>query len=158
MQELKRRHVRACEGSAETSGVSDEHPQVVVHQWRREPRSVGAARRLLLRHLGAPDLKALADTAELVVSELVTNAVRHAHGPRDRLIQTRFERLPDATLRIEVHDANAARPVREEPSADAERGRGLALVDALTHGRWGVSEREGVGKCVWAVVGTGAGE
>lgn len=93
----------------------------------------------------------LADVAELVLSELFTNAVRHARGPADRLVETRYERLPDGTLRIEVHDANSLRPERQEPSKDADSGRGLALVDELTSGRWGVSERLGVGKLVWAV-------
>jgi hypothetical protein len=39
-----------------------------------------------------------------------------------------------------------------EPAADAERGRGLTLVDALTRGSWGASQRDGVGKAVWAVL------
>jgi serine/threonine-protein kinase RsbW len=51
-----------------------------------------------------------------------------------------------------VHDANATWPVIEEPTDDAESGRGLALVAALTGDRWGVSDRDGFGKRVWAVV------
>jgi hypothetical protein len=93
----------------------------------------------------------VADTAELVLWELFTNAVRHAAGPVDRLVETRYERLPNGTLRIEVHDASDLRPRLRETSTDAESGRGLALVDVLTGGRWGVSDRLGVGKRVWAV-------
>lgn len=131
-------------------GVRNDPPSTLVHRWRRDPRTVGRARRLLLRHLNAWDMKGLADTAELVLSELVTNAVQHAHGPEDALVETRFERLTGGALRIEVHDANGNRPEPRRLSADAESGRGLALVDALTGGRWGVSSREGVGKLLWA--------
>lgn len=92
----------------------------------------------------------LADSAELIVSELVTNAVRHAREPHGRLIGTRFERLGDG-VRIEVHDANDRKPERHEVPAEAESGRGLVLVDSLTGGRWGVGNREGVGKMLWAV-------
>ncbi len=130
--------------------VQNDPPSTLVHRWRRDPRTVGRARRLLLRHLNAWDMEGLADTAELVVSELVTNAVQHAHGPDDALVETRFERLPSGALRIEVHDVNGNRPELRRLSADAESGRGLALVEALTGGRWGVSGREGVGKLLWA--------
>ncbi|MDD1062362.1 helix-turn-helix domain-containing protein [Streptomyces cocklensis] len=108
------------------------------------------ARRLLLWHLEAWGMDRLAGVAELVVSELVTNAVRHAHGPEDTLVETWFRPLPDGGLLIEVHDASSRRPELRQPSSDAESGRGLALVDALTGGSWGVSGREGVGKLVWA--------
>ena len=58
-------------------------------------------------------------------------------------------------MRIEVHDAGVAMPGCQEASADEESGRGLAIVDALTGGRWGVGDREGIGKLVWAVVAEG---
>jgi anti-sigma regulatory factor (Ser/Thr protein kinase) len=92
----------------------------------------------------------LAETAQLIVSELVTNSVNHAREPRGRLIATRFERV-ESGVRIEVHDAGDQKPERREALSEEESGRGLALVDALTDGRWGVSERLGVGKLVWAV-------
>jgi anti-sigma regulatory factor (Ser/Thr protein kinase) len=111
---------------------------------------VGRARHLLAQHLGGWGLPHLADTAELIVSELVTNAVRHAREPRGRLIGTRFERL-ECGVRIEVHDANDRKPECQEVPGEAEGGRGLVLVDSLTDGRWGVGNREGVGKMVWAV-------
>lgn len=130
--------------------VAGECPSVVVQSWPHGPRSVGGARRLLARQLDAWGLAHLADAAELVVSELVTNSVRHAREPRGRLIGTRFERL-EGGVRIEVHDANGNRPECREASAEAECGRGLALVDVLTGGQWGVGDRDGVGKVVWAV-------
>lgn len=141
-------------------GVVVERPGLVVRRWPAEARYVGAARRLLWARLEAWGMAQLADTAVLVLSELHGNAVRHARCPEEGLIETRFERLPDGTLRIEVHDADGTRPepleASLEASADAESGRGLGLVDALTGGRWGVSDREGIGKAVWAEC-TGAG-
>lgn len=130
---------------------ADERPAVVFKIWPRSVRSVPRARRLLTQHLDVWGLPHLSESAELVVSELVTNAVNHARSPRGHLIGTRFERLENGGVRIEVHDACEGKPERREASADAEFGRGLALVDALTGGRWGVSLREGPGKVVWAV-------
>jgi DNA-binding XRE family transcriptional regulator len=127
-----------------------DRPSTLVYRWRRDPLIVISVRRLLVWHLAAWDMQELAEVAELVVSELVTNAVRHAHGPDDTLIETRFVRLPGDDLRIEVHDGNENTPELRGLSADAESGRGLALVDALTGGRWGVGGREGIGKVVWA--------
>jgi len=130
--------------------VVEERPAAVMKTWPHSPRSVGRARRLLVHHLDAWGMPHLIDPAQLVLSELVTNSVRHARSPQGHLIATRFERL-DQGLRIEVHDANESKPERRRTSASAEFGRGLALVDALTGGQWGVSDREGPGKMVWAV-------
>lgn len=130
--------------------LADGIPSAVVKTWPSSPRSVGRARRLLADQLVAWDLLRLTDTAELVVSELVTNALAHAHRPYGRLIATRFERLANG-VRIEVHDAGDGRPHLRKASADEEGGRGLELVDALTGGAWGVSGRDGPGKVVWAL-------
>ncbi|NUS17584.1 MAG: ATP-binding protein [Streptomyces sp.] len=139
-----------------TSGViGEEHPSVVVKSWPHGPSSVGRARRLLASNLDAWGLAHLADAAELVVSELLTNSVRHAREPRGHVIGTRFERLQRG-VRIEVHDASGDKPERREASCDAESGRGLALVDVITGGCWGVSDRQGIGKMVWAVCADGS--
>lgn len=134
------------------AATTAEPPSVVLKMWPPAPRSVARARRFLACHLGAWGLAGITDSAELIVSELVTNALNHACPPYGHLIVTRFERLASG-VRIEVHDANVAEPKRREAGADAESGRGLALVDALTGGRWGVSDRNGPGKIVWAVCG-----
>lgn len=118
--------------------------------WPPAPLTVGRARRFLTHHLEVWGLPQLAEDAELIVSELVTNAIAHAHPPYGHLIATRMERLVHGVL-IEVHDASEAKPERQEASANSESGRGLALVDALTGGQWGVSDRKGPGKKVWAV-------
>jgi anti-sigma regulatory factor (Ser/Thr protein kinase) len=69
------------------------------------------------------------DAASLVLSELLTNAVRHATTP-GREIETRYLQVPDG-LRIEVHDASEARPLMAIPRGDATGGWGLPLVDVL---------------------------
>ncbi|MGW0390716.1 ATP-binding protein [Streptomyces sp. NPDC003042] len=106
---------------------------------------MGLARGELRKVLAEWGLTELEGDALLVTSELVTNAVRHAVGPRDREIETRFVRLVRG-VRVEVHDACEARPVVRAPD---EGGRGLSLVDALAD-RWDVGERSGPGKRVWA--------
>jgi anti-sigma regulatory factor (Ser/Thr protein kinase) len=71
---------------------------------------------------------AVAEMAELLVSELVTNATRFSSGD----ITLTLWRLP-GTLVIEVSDqAEAAMPELREPDSDSERGRGLVLVSALS--------------------------
>jgi serine/threonine-protein kinase RsbW len=127
-------------------------PGPVVTRWPLTGRSVGRARRELRGTLGAWGLDHLTDPAELVLSELLTNALRYARTPAGRLVETRFERTADG-VRIEVHDANDRLPQMRRAADDDEGGRGLALVDALTGRRWGVSSRQGVGKLVWALVG-----
>ena len=134
--------------------IGEETPLVVVKSWPFGPRSVGRARRLLVRSLDAWGLAHLADAAQLVVSELVTNSVRHAYEPRGHVIRTQFKRLPRG-VRIEVHDANDTKPELRSASTEEESGRGLALVDVITAGGWGVDDRDGIGKVVWAVCAEG---
>jgi two-component sensor histidine kinase len=122
-----------------------------VKTWPPTPRSVAKARWLLLGHLEVWGLDSLAGDAVLVLTELVTNAVKHAHPPYGNVIATRFERLEHG-VRIEVHDIAEQRPQLRSVSDDAESGRGLLLVDALCEGQWGVQDREGPGKIVWAVL------
>ncbi len=90
------------------------------------------------------------ETAELVLSELVTNALR-VRVPSDRQVGVRIARLlEDGLLRLEVSDAGSGRPEVRAPGDDETGGRGLFLVEALSH-RWGVDERAGgIGKTVWA--------
>lgn len=84
-----------------------------------------------------------ADTATLLVSELVTNAVRHAGTSLDiTVLHT------DDCLRVAVSDGEGSHwPRLVEPDLDAEGGRGLWLVDQLASS-WGISAEEH-GKAVW---------
>lgn len=117
----------------------------------RSRSSVPRARALLHAVLGdwGVGQEAL-DNAELVLSELVTNALRVA-VPGDRQVGVRISRsLADGVLRIEVSDAGGGRPEVREPGEDETGGRGLLLVAALAH-RWGWEERAaGIGKTVFA--------
>nr|WP_234338414.1 ATP-binding protein [Streptomyces sp. NRRL F-5727] len=87
------------------------------------------------------------DDMRLCTSELVTNAVLHG-VPVGRLVLVRVESL-DGELRIEVHDSGKNRPTQRVPEESAVDGRGLLIVAATADG-WGVKERTGPGKCVWA--------
>jgi anti-sigma regulatory factor (Ser/Thr protein kinase) len=87
-----------------------------------------------------------AESVELVLSELMTNAVRHSDGP----IAVRL-RLQERTVRLEVaDDDHRVPPSVIEPATDddATSGRGLWIVQSLAS-RWGV-ESEGLSKYVWA--------
>ncbi len=86
----------------------------------------------------------LVDDVVLIVSELVTNAVRHA--PDDEVPQLHLESRPHA-LRIGVSDGAAIRPLIRELSDTAESGRGMRIIAALAS-RWGVDD-QGRGKRVW---------
>lgn len=91
----------------------------------------------------------LQDTAVLVLSELVTNALR-VRVPSDRQVGVRVAYASaDGLLRLEVSDAGGGRPEVRYPHAEETEGRGLQVVEALSH-RWGVSPRAGgIGKTVW---------
>ncbi|MET9613892.1 ATP-binding protein [Kitasatospora indigofera] len=117
----------------------------------RHRRSPGVARLLLRTFLGGfADGERFAEAGELLLSELVTNAVEHARVPAGRLVKVAFA-LRAERLRVEVHDAAPQRPeLRPVPvQPDAEAGRGLLLVRELSD-RWGCCPRAGgTGKFVW---------
>ncbi|WP_329494381.1 ATP-binding protein [Kitasatospora herbaricolor] len=119
----------------------------------RHRRSAGVARRLLRTFLAGLDgAEQLLEMGELLVGELVANAVEHARGPSGRLVEVRYA-VSAGRLRIEVHDAGNELPEVREPAPEEESGRGLWLVRELASA-WGCCPREGgAGKCVWAVVG-----
>ncbi|MFI7138944.1 ATP-binding protein [Streptomyces massasporeus] len=88
------------------------------------------------------------ETAELLLSELMTNAYRHARVPAGREIWARCVVTEDR-VRVTVTDANGTLPIAGTASLDDESGRGLALVAALADD-WGAEGREwGIGKEVW---------
>ncbi|WP_433894608.1 ATP-binding protein [Streptomyces sp. CA-111067] len=124
-------------------------PRVITH-WPCAASSISRARHDLRAVMGDWGLSELADAAELVLSELLTNAVRHA-AARTREVGTRYERDGTGGVRLEVSDGSPVAPQLRTAGPDAENGRGLGLVDALTGGRWGVvRDPRGGGKTVWA--------
>lgn len=83
------------------------------------------------------------DDVVLAVSEVVTNAVIHSRRPGTlRLL------VSDGLVRVEVTDAAAAEPVQRAIDHRSLRGRGIALLGALSD-RWGVRREPGGGKAVW---------
>ncbi|MCX0245809.1 SpoIIE family protein phosphatase [Streptomyces drozdowiczii] len=118
-------------------------PAEAVGDWRlpRELRSVGRARELARGQLTSWGLDELVDTTELLVSELVTNALRYGEG------EIRLRLLRDRTLVCEVWDAGLVQPRRRRARDTDEGGRGLQLVGLLS-AAWG-ARRTPRGKTVW---------
>ncbi|MEG3629632.1 SpoIIE family protein phosphatase [Streptomyces poriticola] len=118
-------------------------PAESVGDWTlpREPRSVGRAREFARAQLQGWDLEPLVDTTELLVSELVTNALRYGEG------EIRLRLLLDRTLVCEVWDSGLVQPRRRRARDTDEGGRGLQLVGLLS-AAWG-SRRTHRGKTVW---------
>jgi serine phosphatase RsbU (regulator of sigma subunit) len=111
-----------------------------------EPDLVPTARRLVSRAVAGRDPR-LVDAAELIVTELVTNAVLHGAAPvAVRLADT------GEHVRIEVEDRSHRMPVIPQHSIDQMTGRGLSLVAALSS-TWGVDPLPHGGKVIWADVG-----
>ncbi|MFC8829738.1 ATP-binding protein [Streptomyces sp. NPDC057137] len=117
----------------------------------RHPRSVGRARKALRGLMSPPGglPGELGDTAALLLSELVTNALRHGSPPGREIVVT--VRRADGLLRMEVEDAGDSLPRPRTPDPIDECGRGLALVAALADD-WGVAPRQGPGKRVWVTL------
>jgi Histidine kinase-like ATPase domain len=91
-----------------------------------KPAEVRHAREQVRKALPGWGLGASTDLAELIVSELVTNALRHS----DHAIQVSLC-YDGRDLWIEVWDGGDGRPVRLEPGSEDERGRGIQLIDSL---------------------------
>ncbi|MGW2568058.1 SpoIIE family protein phosphatase [Streptomyces sp. NPDC001537] len=115
-----------------------------VAEWRLllDPIEVGRARTVVSEQLHEWGLARLVPTAELLVSELVTNAVRHSHS---RPVELRLVR--GDTLLCEVDDDDHDLPTLRSAGPEEESGRGLRVVTALAR-EWGTS-RTKAGKTVW---------
>ncbi|MCC3771524.1 ATP-binding SpoIIE family protein phosphatase, partial [Streptomyces sp. UNOC14_S4] len=116
-----------------------------VREWSlpAEHTAVADARKSAAEQLAAWGLEELGFTTELVVSELVTNAIRYAREPiRMRLIRA------DTALICEVSDASSTSPRMRRARVLDEGGRGLLLVAQLTE-RWG-TRFTADGKTIWA--------
>lgn len=110
-----------------------------------EAESASQARRLVGAALNTWQLSHLIDDGQLIVSELVANAVQHS---RSHHVRVSLERLASGRVRVAVSDKSQAQPAVVTPSADEESGRGLLLVGTVADD-WGVDYR-GWGKVVWA--------
>ncbi|MFF8096923.1 SpoIIE family protein phosphatase [Streptomyces sp. NPDC016675] len=125
---------------ARTHRLDEDH----VHSWDlpSDPAIVATARSLVQRQLTVWGLEEQGFVTELVVSELVTNAIRYAEGP----IHLRVIRDHHALI-CEVSDASTTAPHLRYARSGDEGGRGLFLIAELTQ-RWGTRISD-TGKTIW---------
>ncbi|WP_344322103.1 ATP-binding SpoIIE family protein phosphatase [Streptomyces macrosporus] len=125
------------------AAAEDPRPDADVCVWSLPPDGTAAsvARNLVADRLARWGLEELADVAELIVSELVGNALRYGNGP-GQLRLLRHDRLT-----LEVSDTGPDLPRIQRADLSDEGGRGLQLINMLSR-NWG-SCRTSVGKVVW---------
>ncbi|MFF7765855.1 ATP-binding protein [Streptomyces massasporeus] len=134
---------KAVEDGADDIAEQDPAPQLRRRLGRADLRAVPEARRALREMLGQWGKHGQSDVAELLTSELVTNAI--VHTDHDAVLTAT---VGPHGLRVEVRDFVARRPRLRVPVADeGTNGRGLLLVQSLADA-WGVRPH-GVGKAVW---------
>lgn len=119
-----------------------ERPGSIERRLPAEPASVAESRMLVRDLLNAADRNDLVETAVLLVSEVVTNALLHAGTPIDLSAS-----LDDTGLRVEVSDGSTHLPVRRRYAPTAGTGRGMVMLEQMVDD-WGVA-RHGRGKTVW---------
>jgi Histidine kinase-like ATPase domain len=107
------------------------------------PGAVRLSRRLVRDLCDLVGLADVADVAQLLAGEILTNVVLHTRTP---LLQLAAD-VSGGTLRVSVSDSNPELPIVDQPSEKEARGRGMMLVNALSK-EWGVAQRPG-GKLVW---------
>jgi len=112
------------------------------------PASARIARRAVAEVVTEMGRSDLADTAALLVTEIVTNAIVHARTP----IHVTITATPHG-VRVAVMDSSPHLPVRRSYGAAATTGRGVAVVELLAE-RFGTDEVSGSGKTVWFELGT----
>jgi anti-sigma regulatory factor (Ser/Thr protein kinase) len=122
-----------------------ERLRTVRHRLPAVPETVPHARRAAAAAMdaGVPVQEPVRSDVLLVVSELVSNAVRHGEGPIDLAVE-----VSTSHVHVEVTDQGDARPQPARPAAMSQSGRGLLIVDSIADA-WGVSV-EPHGKTVWA--------
>ncbi|HEY5988993.1 MAG TPA: ATP-binding protein [Streptosporangiaceae bacterium] len=123
----------------------------VTYHLGHDPSEVGYAREQARKTVPGWGLAEHCYLIEVLLSELVTNAVHHGEGEIEVCLSYACGRL-----RIEVHDDGRERPVLRQPAPEDSSGRGLALVNGLMDlygGVWGVADDSaGPGKAVFAAI------
>jgi anti-sigma regulatory factor (Ser/Thr protein kinase) len=141
--------MKGPEVMARTSTEAD--PRLIALALPGIPESVPVARARVRAALGMHGLGEYADDVEVIISELVTNAVRHAcdNGSMTIGVTLTAAGCP-AAVTVAVSDASPHGPIRCETAAGSEQGRGLQIVHALS-AHWGWRPEDG-GKAVFAVL------
>jgi anti-sigma regulatory factor (Ser/Thr protein kinase) len=129
--------------TAEVDVRADADCEQVDRMFFGDPAALREVRRFVRRHLGSSLDESMLEDAEIVVSELATNALWHACSP----FRVTLAIGADA-VRISVRDAAFDPPIRRAPGDVLVGGRGIELVASLSRA-WGTSE-EPDGKTVWA--------
>ena len=132
--------------AAGRDGAADDGPRSLQVRLTARPQAAGTARRHLTGALDRWGCSGWAETATLLVSELVANAVVHGHGPIELDV-----RADDDGLLVRIGDASPTLPETGHGQDDdglGEHGRGLVLVEALADS-WGWTARPDSGKDVW---------
>ncbi|ANP57123.1 hypothetical protein J2Z21_007469 [Streptomyces griseochromogenes] len=135
------------------SGYEVTEPRLrCVLPFEAAPAEVPLLRRAAVKQLNRWGMPVAPDEAELLVTELATNVVKHVgEGASAALILE----WSGPRLRLEVHDKNSALPTLKKPTCDEEYGRGLHLLATLA-ADWGAVLTV-VGKAVWCEVAVGMG-
>jgi anti-sigma regulatory factor (Ser/Thr protein kinase) len=137
--------------SAHRAGIAGEWPLQDTLELGSLPGAVPCAR-LHTRHvLWEWGLTGISEDAELLITELMTNAITASHSVK-QILPVRMWLLSDrARVLVLVWDASTRPPVPADTSEDAETGRGLQLVEAISQ-RWNwYFPQEAGGKVVWAI-------
>jgi two-component sensor histidine kinase len=113
---------------------------LIKRRFRPSPESVAAAREVARAAL-ADEPGDVVEAAVLMTSELAANCVRHAKTDFELTIACEDD------IRIELRDESAGEPKLLSPTFQHPSGRGLQIVDSMSH-QWGVT-REASGKTVW---------
>jgi anti-sigma regulatory factor (Ser/Thr protein kinase) len=123
------------------------------------PRLTRALADQALQCWGVP--RSVRPDVRLVVTELVTNVLRHAKGEADRIpvfdiaLDLLADSTGDAAVRVLVFDASAQMPIRRTPAPGAEGSRGFLVVSGLARD-WGAFPLPVGGKAVWADIAVAA--
>ena len=133
------------------STATQAEPRLIALALPGIPRSVPAARSRVRAALGLHGPGAYADDAEIITSELVTNAVQHLgdNGTKTIGVTITYAGSP-AAVTIAVSDSSPRGPIRRDTPPGSEQGRGLQIIEALS-AYWGWRQ-EGGGKVIFAVL------
>lgn len=122
----------------------EQRPPDVVVEFHNDPTAPRMARRAvhrLVNELGDP----IAESVEIVTSELVTNVVQHTSNGG---VVRAWDPKPEKPFHLEVSDEGPGEPKSPDEATDSG-GRGLRIIDAVADD-WGVEPHDGQGKTVWA--------
>ena len=149
MTAAPRRH-RPVRAVPPSSGRGADASRTIRVPWRAA--SVAEVRKVLVQDLQTRDVtEGVVDEAEIVVSELVSNAVRHARPLTDGNLRVHWK-VKAGVVEVEVTDGGSDSTPRPAPRTIwAPSGRGLRIVRSLAH-EWGVTEDRN-GSTVWASLG-----